>query len=147
VRRGRALVTTHVTVTQNDETLLVARCHHSSPWDGDVYSDVASPLARPDDAVRLDTGAGGHLNNVETWLHPSTVPFGGGARAEWIAMFGDYFPPAVFARRTQPSRAVSIEYSIQIHKANKEWTLADDEYLAARVHAFTRTMASRSRTA
>jgi hypothetical protein len=51
-------------------------------------------------------------------------------------MYGDYFPPAVFARATRPQRAVTIEYSLQVHSAAGRWSLEDDGYLAARVHAF-----------
>ena len=51
-------------------------------------------------------------------------------------MYGDYFPPAVFARATGPVRAVTIEYSIQIHQAAGSWSLGDGEHLATRVHAF-----------
>lgn len=50
-------------------------------------------------------------------------------------MFGDYFPPAVFARLERPTLAVTIEYSIQIHAAGI-WKLEPGEYLAARVHTF-----------
>ena len=45
-------------------------------------------------------------------------------------------PSAVFARTTSPVRAVTIEYSIQIHSAAGSWTLADGDYLAARMHTF-----------
>ena len=56
--------------------------------------------------------------------------------AAWLTMFGDYFPPAVFARTATPVRAVTIEYSIQIHSAAGTWTLTDGDYLAARMHTF-----------
>lgn len=152
VRRGRSMTTTHATVAQNGKTTTVARLHHSGPWDGMDYSDVPPPPARPADTVRLEFPPPAHLNNVETHLHPASVVFGGADRSEWVAwarpleggtfdpawltMFGDYFPPAVFTRSTEPVRAVTIEYSIQIHSAAGTWTLHDDEYLAARMHAF-----------
>jgi acyl-CoA thioesterase len=152
VRRGRAMVTTHVGVVQDGRTTTVARLHHSTPWEGMAYSDVDPPLAKPADAVRLEFPPPAHLNNTETFLDPSTMAFAGGPRSEWIAwsrplgrghfddawltMYGDYFPPAVFSRATGPVRAVTIEYSIQIHDAAGSWSLADGEYLATRVHAF-----------
>lgn len=153
VRRGRAMVTTHVRTTQGGKTTTVARLHHSTPWDGPEYSDAPAPPERPAGTVRLHReGEPAHLNNVETWLDPRTTPFAGAQRAEWLAwsrpvhggtfdtawltMFGDYFPPAVFARATTPQRAVTVEYSIQVHSAAGSWVLADDEFLAARVHAF-----------
>jgi acyl-CoA thioesterase len=152
VRRGRAMTTTHATVTQNGKTTTVARLHHSEPWEGMDYSDVPAPTAIHGDAVRLEFPPPAHLNNVETHLHPASVVFGGADRSEWIAwarpltgdtfdtawlaMFGDYFPPAVFTRSTEPVRAVTIEYSIQIHSGAGSWTLHDGKHLAARMHAF-----------
>jgi acyl-CoA thioesterase len=153
VRRGRSMVTTHVRVTQEDKTTTVARLHHSTPWAGPEYTDSPPASTRPLDSTRLHWGdEPAHLNNVETYLHPQTSLFAGTNRAEWIAwsrplhggrvdsawltMFGDYFPPAVFTRATSPQRAVTIEYSIQIHSAAGCWLLQDDEFLAARMHAF-----------
>jgi acyl-CoA thioesterase len=152
VRRGRAMTTTHVRVTQGDKTTTVARFHHSTPWDGIELSDVPPPRRRPAGAVRLEVPEPAHLNNTETYLDPNTTFFAGAERAEWIAwsrpieggsfdaawltMFGDFFPPAVFARTTGPVRAVTIEYSIQIHSAAGAWTLEDGEHLAARMHMF-----------
>ena len=153
VRRGRAMVTSHATVSQNGKTTTVARFHHSTPWEGPVYSDAPPMPERRTDTVRLELpGTVAHINNVETHLHPDTTIFAGAPRAEWIAwcrpqhgatfdatwltMFGDYFPPAVFVRATTPQRAVTIEYGIQIHSAAGHWELGDDGYLAARMHAF-----------
>src|SRR5438552_562387 len=52
-------------------------------------------------------------------------------------------PPHRTARRiprpppaTPHVRAVTIEYSIPIHSAAGSWTLADGDYLAARMHTF-----------
>lgn len=152
IRRGRALVTTHVTVGQDGQTTTVGRLHHSTPWEGMVYSDVDPPAPRPEGTVRIEIPGPAHINNVETHLHPDTMAFAGGPRAEWSAwsrplhggdldaawlvMFADYFPPAVFARVTEPVRAVTIEYSIQIHSTAGRWHLEPGEYLATRVHAF-----------
>jgi acyl-CoA thioesterase len=152
VRRGRAMTTTQARVVQRDKTTTLARFHYSTPWDGVELSDVVPPRPKPDDAVRLEVPQPAHLNNTETYLDPRTPFFGGVARAEWLAwsrpidggafdtawltMFGDFFPPAVFTRTTGPVRAVTIEYSIQIHSAAGSWTLADDDYLAVRMHAF-----------
>lgn len=157
VRQGRNLVTTHVRTVQEGRTTTVARLHHSPPWDGTAFSDVEPPPARPGGTVLLRWGdEPAHLNNVETHLHPDTTMFAGTERAEWIAwsrpnhaedddrrivdhpwlvMFGDYFPPAVFTRSTEPQRAVTIEYSIQIHCAGSTWALGPDEFLSARMHA------------
>lgn len=152
VRRGRALVTTEVRTAQSGRTTTVARFHHSPPWDGMVYSDVPPPPSRPDQTTRLHRdGARAHINNVEAHLHPDTRLFGGTARAEWMAwcrpiegeefdaawllMFGDYFPPAVFTKATQPVRAVTVEYSLQVHSAAGRWALGPEGYLAARMHA------------
>src|SRR3954447_2591791 len=145
VRTGRSLSTAHARVTQGDKTTTVARLHYSAPWDGLEFSDAPRPATRPDDAVRLQVPSPAHLNNTETYLHPDTMLFGGAERAEWVAwsrpteggsfdsawltMFGDYSPPAVFARTTAPVRAVTIEYAIQIHRAAGSWSLADGEYL------------------
>lgn len=152
IRRGRAMVTSHATVRQNGKTTTVARFHHSTPWEGLVYSDAPPAPVKPVDAVRLAFPPPAHLNNTETYTHPNTVLFGGGARSEWLAwgrplegntldsawlaMYGDYFPPAVTTRVTAPARAVTIEYSLQIHSAAGSWTLGDDGLLAARMHTF-----------
>ncbi|MEZ5219229.1 MAG: thioesterase family protein [Ilumatobacteraceae bacterium] len=152
VRRGRSLVTTHASTTQDGKTTTVARFHHSTPWDGVEFSDAMPSPPMPPDAERLDRERPAHVNNVETYLHPSTQLFGGAERAEWLAwsrpldgaivdsawllMYGDYFPPAVFTRTTGPSRAVTIEYSLQVHVAGREWDLGTDGLLAARMHAF-----------
>ena len=152
IRRGRAMSTTHARVTQGDKTTTVARLHYSTPWDGLEFSDAPPPAIMPSDAVRLQVPRPAHLNNTETYLHPDTALFVGAERAEWLAwsrptdsdsfdvawltMFGDYFPPAVFTRTAAPVRAVTIEYSIQIHSAAGSWKIAEGEYLAARMHTF-----------
>jgi acyl-CoA thioesterase len=152
IRRGRAMSTTHARVTQGDKTTTVARLHHSTPWEGLEFSDVPPPAIMPSDAVRLQVPRPAHLNNTETYLHPDTALFVGAERAEWLAwsrptdgdsfdvawltMFGDFFPPAVFTRTAAPVRAVTIEYSIQIHSAAGSWKIAEGEYLAARMHTF-----------
>jgi acyl-coenzyme A thioesterase PaaI-like protein len=153
VRRGRTLVTTHARAVQQGKTTTIARFHHSSPRGGPEFSDAPPPAVRPAGTVRLHWGdRPAHLNNVETYLHPETALFAGTGRAEWIAwsrplhsnsldsawltMFGDYFPPAVFTRVTEPQRAVTVEYAIQIHSGTGSWTLGDDEFLAARMHTF-----------
>ena len=153
VRQGRTMVSSHVRVARGDTTTTVARLHHSTPWEGMAYSDAPVMPTRPEHTVRLERpGQAAHINNVETHLHPDTTIFGGAERAEWVAwsrplhggsfdaawltMFGDYFPPAVFARAAGPVRAVTIEYSLQVHSAAGSWVLAPDEYLTARMHTF-----------
>jgi acyl-CoA thioesterase len=153
VRRGRAMVSTHARVAQGGKTTTGARLHHSTPWGGPAFSDAPPAPTRPPGTIRLQWGeAPAHLNNVETHLHPDTTLFAGTERAEWIAwarplhggtvdtawltMFADYFPPAVFTKATEPQRAVTIEYSLQVHQAAGTWHLGDDELLAARMHTF-----------
>lgn len=154
VRRGRSLITAHARTTQEGKTTAVARFHHSAPWDGVAYSDAPPMPARPGGTVRIDTTweLPSHISKVETHLHPDTPAFGGAARAEWLAwsrpleggtfdatwltMYGDYFPPAVFTRASGPSRAVTVEYAIQIHSGTGRWTLGDGDFLTARFHAF-----------
>lgn len=156
VRQGRAMVTTHATTSQEGKTTTVCRFHHSTPWEGTDRSDAPAMVPMPRDTsqlVQLDwPGVPAHLNNVTCFLDPSTTLFGGAERPEWLAwarplegdafdarwlvMFGDYFPPAAFAQVTEPVRAVSIEYSIQVHSAARSWDLGPDGHLASRVHAF-----------
>lgn len=153
VRQGRTMVATHVRVLQDGRPTTLARLHHSTPWEGLAYSDAPEPPGWVDDAVPLRLPDGpNHLRNTDTVLHPDTTVFAGRDRSEWLAwsrplhggtvdtawltMFGDFFPPAVFVRSAEPRRAVTIEYSIQVHDAAGAWTLADDERLAARMHAF-----------
>jgi acyl-CoA thioesterase len=154
IRVGRALATYHVTVTQDDgPPSIVARCHLSPPWDGTTFSDLhPPPLQPPADAVRLTTPNHiGHVHHLPTLVHPDTTMFAGAAQARWLAwtrptnpdqtdaawltMLGDYFPPAVLVRNTGPSRAVSIEYAIQLHVSDPTVTLAAGEHLACEFHA------------
>lgn len=149
VRRGRTMVTSHVTVRQDGKPTTLGRLHHALARDGASFSELPPPASRPDGTVRVAFPPPMHLNNVETWLHPDTQPFAGGDHAEWIAwsrplhgdtfdsawltMFGDWFPPSVFARDTAPSRAVTIEYTLQIHADAGRWDLGPDGYLATHV--------------
>jgi acyl-CoA thioesterase len=153
VRRGRAMVTSHARVVQDGDVTTVARFHHSTPWPGLELDDAPPMPARPAGTVPLAVGEQpAHLHNVETSLHPATTIFAGTDRAEliawsrplgtgtfdvaWLTMFGDYFPPAVFTRATAPLRAVTVEYSIQVHRSAGPWTLGPEEHLTARMHAF-----------
>jgi acyl-CoA thioesterase len=154
IRVGRALATYHVAVTQDDGApSIVARCHLSPPWDGASFSDLQPPaLAPPVDAVRLTIpNHVGHVHHLPTLVHPDTTMFAGAPHARWLAwtrptspdqidnawltMLGDYFPPAVCVRDTGPSRAVTIEYGIQIHASAPTVPLAPDEYLTCEMHA------------
>ena len=152
VRQGRGLVTSHARVTQDGRTTVVGRMHHAATRDGVAFDHGPSRPARPDGTVPLRSDGAAHFGRVDTWLHPDTQLFVGAERAEWkawsrplhgggfdttwLTMFGDYLPPAVFARSTGPSRAVTVEYAIQIHLGTDRWTLPDGTYLTARMEAF-----------
>jgi acyl-CoA thioesterase len=155
VRIGRSLSTYHVSVAQDDgPPSVVGRLHLSPPWAGAEFSDVTPPalLARHPDAVRFTIPSGrGHIHHLSTWLHPESTMFAGRAQArwmawtrptepdrvdaEWLTMLGDYFPPAVAVRNTGPSRAVSIEYGIQIHSSAESFPLGASQHLACEMHA------------
>src|SRR5262249_27115443 len=75
VRRGRSLVTSHVRASQDGKPTVVARFHHSLPWEGVVFSDAPAPLRRPADAVHVDWERPVHIGKVETYVDPATVPF------------------------------------------------------------------------
>jgi acyl-CoA thioesterase len=155
VRIGRSLATYHVSVAQGDgPPSVVGRMHLSPPWEGAEFNDVTSPalLAPPPDAQRfVIPGGRGHVHHLPTWLHPETTMFAGRAQArwmawtrptdpdrvdaEWLTMLGDYFPPAVTVRNTEPSRAVTIEYGIQIHTGTRPYPLEAGQYLACEMHA------------
>lgn len=151
VRQGRAVTATEVAVSQNGKPTTRARLWHSPPWDGMEFSEVGPPPVRGE-TVAMPAGAGpSHLSNVETHFDATTIPLGGGPRAEWrawsrplhgdridpawLVMYADWFPPAVFAKATDFQRAVTIEYSIQIHDAADGWDL-NGGYLAADLEAF-----------
>ncbi len=153
IRRGRALTTAHVNVQQDGRPTTVARLHYSTPWEGPTYSDAPPPPVRAAGLVAMTSPTlPPHFENVDAYLHPGTVPFGGSARSEWLGwgrprqgdvidrswltMFGDYLPPSVFSRVTEPNRALSIEYGIQFHTSDSVWSLAEDEYVSIRMHAF-----------
>ncbi len=151
IRVGRSLATFHVTISQaGGPPSVFGRCHFSTPWDGSAFSDlVPPPLTPPHDALPLTTPE--HLRHLPTLVHPDTTLFAGAAEARWLAwthptppdrvngpwltMLGDYFPPAVFVTSTGPTRAVSIEYSIQIHTNLQPLALAPGDYLTCTVHA------------
>jgi acyl-CoA thioesterase len=155
VRIGRSLATYHVSVAQGDgPPSVVGRMHLSPPWEGTEFSDVTPPalLGPPPDARRFVTPGGrGHVHHLPTWLHPETTMFAGSPQArwmawtrpthpdrvdaEWLTMLGDYFPPAVSVRNTEPSRAVTIEYGIQIHTSTEAYPLGADQHLACEMHA------------
>jgi acyl-CoA thioesterase len=154
IRVGRALATFHVSVTQDDgPPSIIARCHLSPRWDGAAFSDLVPPaLSPPADAVRLTIpGGAGHVHHLPTLVHPATTMFAGATQARWLAwtrpsdpdpidaawltMLGDYFPPAVCVAMTGPSRAVTIEYAIQIHTSTFPVPLGPDERLTCAMHA------------
>jgi acyl-CoA thioesterase len=155
VRIGRSLATLHVSVAQGDgPPSVVGRMHLSPPWAGAEFSDLTPPalLAPPLDAQRfVIPGERGHVHQLPTWLHPETTMFAGRAQArwlawtrpirpdrvdaEWLTMLGDYFPPAVSVRNTEPSRAVTIEYGIQIHTSAESYPIGDDQHVACEIHA------------
>ena len=155
VRVGRSLATYHVSVAQGDgPPSVVGRMHLSPAWAGAEFSDVEPPafLTRPPDAQRFVIPDGrGHIHHLPTWLHPETTLFAGHPQARWMAwtrptypdrvdaqwltMLGDYFPPAVSVRNTEPSRAVTIEYGIQIHTSAKSYPLGIGEHLACEMYA------------
>ena len=155
VRIGRSLTTYHISVTQSEgPPSVVGRLHLSPSWAGVEFSDVKRPavIARPPDALRfVIPGGQGHVHHLSAWLHPKTTLFAGRADARWMAwtrptppdrvdaawltMLGDYFPPAVAVRNTGPSRAVSIEYGIQIHTSAEYYPLGTSQHLACEMRA------------
>lgn len=155
VRTGRSLATYHVSVAQGEGSpSVVGRLHLSPPWAGAEFTDVPPPalLERPAGAQRFSIPGGkGHVHHLSTWLDPETTLFAGNARArwmawtrpthpdrvnaEWLTMLGDYFPPAVAVRNTGPTRAVTIEYSIQIHTGAQYYALGAGQHLACEMHA------------
>ena len=155
VRIGRSLATYHVSVGQGvGPPSVVGRLHLSPPWAGAEFSDVKPPalLEPPRDARRfIIPGERGHIHHLRTWLHRETTLFAGRAQGrwmawtrpthpdrvdgEWLTMLGDYFPPAVAVRNTGPSRAVTIEYGIQIHTSAESYPLEAGQHLACEMHA------------
>jgi len=155
IRTGRSLATYHVSVAQGDgPASVVGRLHLSPPWEGAEFTEVKPPelIERPPGARRFSIPGGkGHVHHLSTWLHPETMLFAGNASArwmawtrpthpdrvsaEWLTMLGDYFPPAVAVRNTGPTRAVTIEYSIQIHFGAGVYALGTGQHLACEMHA------------
>ncbi len=158
LRAGRALLSSDVQVRQGGSLVVAARTHHAPPWPGTARPDLdAAPSPRPDHAVRLlREGVVAHFQNAEAWLHPDTLPFAGGPLAAWIgwarplpgegmsagegnvdaawlALLGDFYPPATFAAATEPARAVTIEYAIQVHTSQLPYPLHEGEHVAVRV--------------
>ena len=152
IRRGRAMTTTHARVSQDGKTTTVGRFHHSTPWEGLDYSDVPPPLAKHDDAVRLEfppPGAPQQRRDVPPPRH-GPVRRGGPRR------MGGVEPPdrrrhvrrrlAHHVRRLLPACGVhphhhpgsGCDHRVLDPDPQRAgtWTLADGEYLAARMHTF-----------
>lgn len=152
VRQGRQMSTVHVTASQGDKRTTVARLHYSTPWESIEFSDAPAAPVRPTDTYQIDSSRIKHFQNVDANVDSRTVSFKEADRGEWrawsrpkegntfdaawLTMVGDYLPPAVFTRLDNFSRAVTIEYSIQIHSGAGTWTLASDEYIAMHMHVF-----------
>jgi acyl-CoA thioesterase len=155
VRIGRSLATFHVNVSQDEgPPAVVGRLHLSPAWAGAEFSEIEPPASveRPADARPfILPGGRGHVHHLPTWLHPDTTLFGGHSTArwmawtrptnpdrvdaEWLTMLGDYFPPAVAVRNTRQSRAVSIEYGIQIHTSADYYPLSSGQDLVCEMKA------------
>ena len=154
VRTGRALATYDVAVNQGGPPSLVGSVPLLAPVGRDRVQRPrtagADPTGRRRPAGRPG-GRVGHFRHLDTWVDPETTLFAGAPEARWkgwtrpdgddvidtawLTLLGDYFPPAVTVRNTGPTRAVSIEYSIQIHTSADRIELGADEYLACEMHA------------
>jgi acyl-CoA thioesterase len=154
VRIGRSLTTHHISVAQSDgPPSVVGRLHLSSSWAGVEFSDVKRPalIARPPTRCTSSSRAGRVTSIISRrgcirrrrCSRVALMPVGWRGRdphpdrvdAAWLTMLGDYFPPAVAVRNTGPSRAVSIEYGIQIHTSAEYYPLGTSQHLACEMRA------------
>lgn len=146
VRRGRSLSTLLVEQHQDGRLLNTTRLTLTTELDGARWhAPVETSLPSFDRCVPL-VGPPGvlHFDHATAVLDPANMPFADGPLAKvggymrpleprpidapWLAMALDWFPPSPFGRGNPPVGAVSIDYTIHLHRTLD--TLADDEWLA-----------------
>lgn len=148
VRDGRTFTTTDATVEQDGAQLLRCRITATTATGGHQWStppaDPPAPIAR---CVAFEIPAGiAHFQHADLLLDPDHLPREGGDRARvagyirpagaagqaldaaWLAMAGDWFPPAAFGRLAPPSGGVSIDYTVHVHATRPP--LGPDEWVA-----------------
>ncbi len=151
LRAGRSFTTLAVDETQDERLLSTTRLTLTADVDGASWqAPVRTPLVPFSDAVPLDPPPDIlHFDHAEAVLDPTHRPFadgplawvGGYVRpleprpidAPWLAMILDWFPPSPFSRGNPPVGAVSVDYSIHVHRTLDR--LADDEWLGGEFQA------------
>lgn len=135
VRDGRALAVHDVVIQQADQPVALVRITSSTPqpdavvWATDPLElppavDRCEPISPPPGAL--------HFQHADAVLDPAWRPFTNRDRAyiagwmrqretraidaAWLTMMLDWFPPAAFARAQPPTGAVSVDYTVHIHR-------------------------------
>lgn len=135
VRDGRALAVHDVVVQQAAQPVALARVTSSTPqptslsWATDPFElppavGRCEPICPPEGAL--------HFQHADAVLDPAWRPFSNRDRAHvagwvrprearrvdatWLTMILDWFPPAAFARAHPPTGAVSVNFTVHIHR-------------------------------
>jgi acyl-CoA thioesterase len=145
VRDGRSLSTFGVTVSQDDQPLVISRITAVVDLAGEQWEtpdplvlpplDACEPIAPPE-GVR-------HFEQATARLDPTCSPFSHGPLARvggyvrpleprpidpaWLVMILDWFPPSPFTRNDPPTGGVSVDYTVHLHRTLP--ALAADEWL------------------
>lgn len=151
IRSGRSFTTLLVDETQDDRLLSTTRLTLTADVDGASWHTPGPPALVPfEDTVPLDPPPGIlHFDHATAVLDPTHRPFSDGPLARvggyvrpleprpidapWLAMILDWFPPSPFTRGNPPVGAVSVDYSIHLHRTLDH--LADDQWLAGEFSA------------
>lgn len=146
-RSGRSLATFDVCFTQNDKEaartrITTATAPDGIRWDHSPHLDVPPPercitVPGPPGIRHLDHGVG--------ILDPANLPLASGPEAvlrghlrpaeprpidtAWLVVALDFLPPAAWSKVDPPTGAVSVDYTVHIHRT---WdrVVAEGEWLA-----------------
>lgn len=146
IRAGRSLTTLVVDQKQDDRVLNSTRVTLTADLGGAAWHAPVGPTVAPfAQTVPLNPPPGVmHFDHATAVLDPTDRPFTDGPLARvagyvrplepraidapWLAMILDWFPPSPFSRGNPPVGAVSIDYTIHLHRTLD--ALGDDEWLA-----------------
>lgn len=136
IREGRSLAVHDVVVRQADKPVAMTRVTTTTPAP-DALTWATDPVELPPPVEQCEPIAPPpgirHFDHGITVLDPAWRPFSGRPRAHiagwmqprepravdaaWLAMILDWFPPAAFARALPPTGALSVDYTVHLHRA------------------------------
>lgn len=134
LRSGRSFTTLSIELSQQGRAVTNTRITLLAEVEGRAWTEPVSDRPAPrGDCIRFTPPPSiRHFEQAELLLDPATIPVGDGSSARiaghvralenraidaaWLAVVGDYFPPAPFRRFDPPIGGVSIDYTVHIHR-------------------------------